>query len=209
MRQLNGVYSQYFNRCHRRVGHVFQGRYKAILVQKESYLLELSRYIVLNPVRAGMVKVAGDWPWSSYQSTTGQVEHPLWLDIDWILAAFEAGRHKAMDKYRDFVSEGADKTPPWENLKNQIYLGDESFVDDMQCKMAVDASLDEVPSGQKRPVTKPLDCYLSSFESRDQAIYSAYQRGSHTMKEIGDYYGLHYSSVSKIVKHYKNSQFKT
>jgi REP element-mobilizing transposase RayT len=65
MRQLNGVYTQRFNRTHGRVGHVFQGRFKGILVQKESYLLELARYIVLNPVRAGMVPFAQDWPWSS------------------------------------------------------------------------------------------------------------------------------------------------
>ena len=69
MRQLNGVYTQRFNRKHRRVGHVFQGRYKAVLVQKEAYLLELVRYIVLNPVRAHMVKAAKDWPWSSYRAT--------------------------------------------------------------------------------------------------------------------------------------------
>ena len=74
MRQLNGVYTQAFNRGHARVGHVFQGRYKAILVQKESYLLELARYIVLNPVRARMVRSAKDWPWSSYRSTAGQSE---------------------------------------------------------------------------------------------------------------------------------------
>ena len=66
MRQLNGVYTQIVNRAHGRVGHVFQGRYKAILVDKESYLLELARYVVLNPVRAGMVDNVADWPWSSY-----------------------------------------------------------------------------------------------------------------------------------------------
>lgn len=72
MRQLNGVYTQYGNRRHGRVGHLFQGRYKAILVQKESYLLEVSRYIVLNPVRARMVRSAGDWAWSSYRATAGR-----------------------------------------------------------------------------------------------------------------------------------------
>ena len=67
MRQLNGVYTQYVNRTHARVGHLFQGRYKAILIEKDSYLLELARYIVLNPVRAGMVRAPGAWAWSSYQ----------------------------------------------------------------------------------------------------------------------------------------------
>ena len=71
MRQLNGVYTQRFNRCHNRVGHLYQGRYKAILVQKETYLLELSRYIVLNPVRARMVNAPQEWPWSNYRATIG------------------------------------------------------------------------------------------------------------------------------------------
>ena len=61
MRQLNGVYTQYFNRKHHRVGHIFQGRYKSILIEKESYLLEVSRYVVLNPVRAKAVKKPEDW----------------------------------------------------------------------------------------------------------------------------------------------------
>ncbi len=76
MRQLNGLYTQRFNREHGRVGHVFQGRYKAILVQKDSYLLELARYVVLNPVRAGMVRSAKEWPWSSYRAMVGQAPVP-------------------------------------------------------------------------------------------------------------------------------------
>ena len=83
-RQLNGVYTQRFNRRHRRVGHLLQGRYKAILVERDSYLLELCRYIVLNPVRAGTVRRAGDYRWSSYRATagvrggkTGGIEHRL------------------------------------------------------------------------------------------------------------------------------------
>ena len=68
MRQLNGVFTQWSNRRHRRTGHLFQGRFKAILVDADSYLLELTRYVVLNPVRAGHGGVPGDWPWSSYRA---------------------------------------------------------------------------------------------------------------------------------------------
>src|ERR671924_2148265 len=78
MRQLNGVYTQRFNRQHGRVGHVFQGRYKAIIVQKESYLVELARYVVLNPVRARMVRSLAEWPWSSYRATAGLCDAPFW-----------------------------------------------------------------------------------------------------------------------------------
>jgi putative transposase len=76
MRQLNGIYTQTFNRAHNRVGHVFRGRYKSILTEKHTYLLKLARYIVLNPVRAKMVPLATDWPWSSYLSTAGQSKGP-------------------------------------------------------------------------------------------------------------------------------------
>ena len=88
MRQLNGVYTQLFNRVHNRVGHVFQGRYKAIHVEKDDYLQELCRYVVLNPVRAGMVRSAREWKWSSYRATAGQVEVPTFLEVDWILGCF-------------------------------------------------------------------------------------------------------------------------
>jgi REP element-mobilizing transposase RayT len=93
MRQLNGVYTQSYNRIHNRVGHVFQGRFKVILVDKETYLLELARYIVLNPVRAGMVRAAKDWPWSSYRATTGQVLGLDCVNTDGLLAAF--GKRKS------------------------------------------------------------------------------------------------------------------
>ena len=86
MRQLNGVYTQRFNRTHARVGHVFQGRFKAILVHKDSYLLELARYVVLNPLRAKIVRRLERWPWSSYPATCGQAAKPDWLHVDFVLA---------------------------------------------------------------------------------------------------------------------------
>lgn len=94
---MNGVYTQRFNRKHGRVGHVFQGRYKAIIVQKESYLLELVRYIVLNPVRAQVVCSAKDWRWSNYKGTAGLVPAPEWLKMDWGLSAFSGRGTQAFE----------------------------------------------------------------------------------------------------------------
>jgi REP element-mobilizing transposase RayT len=88
MRQLNGVYTQAFNRRHQRVGHLFQGRFKAILVQKETHLLELCRYVVLNPVRAKLVTRPRQWAWSSYRVTGGEGPSPEWLTTAWVLAQF-------------------------------------------------------------------------------------------------------------------------
>ena len=113
MRQLNGVWSQQFNRRHGRVGHVFQGRFKAIMVQRESYLLELARYVVLNPVRAGMVNAAQDYPWSSYAATVcaesarrlngSDDDGPPWFIRDELLAHFSPRRAQAEAAYVDFV----------------------------------------------------------------------------------------------------------
>lgn len=106
MRQLNGVYTQTVNRRHRRVGHVFQGRYKAILVERDSYLLELSRYVVLNPVRAAMVKHARQWPWSSYRAIVGEASPPPWLNTAWLLGHFGTQRSRQIAGYVEFVQQG-------------------------------------------------------------------------------------------------------
>jgi len=199
MRQLNGVYTQRFNAKHRRVGHVFQGRYKAIIVQKETYLLELARYIVLNPVRARMVRSAKDWPWSSYRASAGQADCPAWLMTDWILSAFSTQRGAAVEAYRAFVAEGKDQPAPWEKLKNPICLGTDEFVQKMLSKKPASGDLSEVPMGQRRAMAKPLEHYEAHSGSRDEAIARAYASGGHGMKEIGNHFGLHYSRVSRII----------
>jgi len=109
MRQLNGVYTQRFNRSHQRVGHIFQGRYKSILVERDSYLLELSRYVVLNPVRARMVDDVKAWAWSSYRATSGLIPCPSWLSRDWLLSQFGNSKPKAAKAYIAFVNEGVKK----------------------------------------------------------------------------------------------------
>jgi REP element-mobilizing transposase RayT len=209
MRQLNGVYTQRFNRTHGRVGHVFQGRFKGILVQKESYLLELARYIVLNPVRAGMVPFAQDWPWSSYLATVGLVDKPDWLATDWLLSAFSAARPKAIERYTAFVAQGAGQAGPWEQLRGQIYLGSDEFVQEMQRRMSPDMRLSEVPGVQKRQPAKPLSLYQETFADRDTAIYHAYLSGGYSLKQIGEHFGLHYSRVSRIVNQRAGAKSKT
>jgi len=204
MRQLNGLYTQTYNRSHGRVGHVFQGRYKAILVEKESYLLELSRYIVLNPVRAGMVRSVRDWPWSSYRATIGQVKGSKCLNVDWLLGTFGKRKSDAVKRYKIFVSEGKGQPSPWLMLRNQVYLGSEQFVEKMQSLLNGDRELSEVPASQRRPVPKALGDYEASSHDRNTAITNAYRSGGYTLKEIGNHFGLHYSTVSGIIKNQKS-----
>ena len=110
MRQLNGVYTQLFNKWHGRTGHLFQGRYKAILIQKDSHLLEVCRYVVLNRVRAKMIERPEDWKWSSYLATAGKAKphpHPS-LTTDWVLGQFNRKRGKAEQEYRQFEGNFGD-----------------------------------------------------------------------------------------------------
>lgn len=147
MRRLNGVYTQAFNRRHTRVGHVLQGRYKSIIVDRDSYLLELARYIVLNPVRAKMVKRVGDWPWSSYRATLGEAARPSWLASDYLIEQF--GR-RGRSAYRDFVTAGIGQASVWEGLRGQIWLGSEAFLKRMQGH-ADRRPTANVPSVQRAP----------------------------------------------------------
>ncbi len=204
MRQLNGVYTQSYNRAQRRVGHVFQGRYKAILVDKNSYLLELARYIVLNPVRARMVRSAREWPWSSYRATVGQKPKPKWLNTEWLLAGFGRRKSKAIDAYKRFVSEGKGQPSPWEQLRNQIFLGDEKFVETMQDLIDGDKELSEIPSSQRMAIPRELSYYAKKYKTRNEAIRAAYTSGGYNLKEVGDYFELHYSTVSGIIKNHKS-----
>lgn len=200
MKYINGVYTQQFNKRHKRVGHVFQGRFKSILVESEAYLLELARYVVLNPVRANMVRSAKDWPWSSYRATAGMKEpHPC-LETDWVLANFGKQKKRSQEKYRAFVQEGRGQPSPWGSLKNQIYLGSDQFVEDMQCKMHPDQSLRDIPKLQKLAPPKPLAFYETTIKDRNMAMATAYLSGHYTLQVVGEHFGVSYATVSRAVK---------
>lgn len=159
MRHLNGVYTQAFNRRHERVGHLFQGRFKGILVEKESHLLELLRYVVLNPVRAGLVRSARDWPWSSYRATAGEAPAPAWLETAWSLAQFGgAATTGARERYRQYVSEGRDvPADPWNGLRGQVYLGSDAFVEGARGHAARCTREPEIPRTQREAAVPAID----------------------------------------------------
>jgi putative transposase len=186
MQLLNGIYTQKFNRLHRCVGHVFQGRFKGILVQKDNYLLELSRYIVLNPVRAKMVISVADWAWSSYLATIHPNLKPSWLSTDYVLSLFSDNALAATKKYQEFVSEGIMDNGPWDHLKNQIYLGTDDFVQEMLNKVESEKSLLGIPKIQYTP----NDCTIEEFEknspNRNECMRLAYESGRFTLSEIGN-----------------------
>ncbi|KAA0255815.1 transposase [Acidobacteria bacterium ACD] len=158
MAYLNGVYTQFFNRRHGRVGHLFQGRFKAVLVEKESHLLELVRYAVLNPVRAGVCATAAAWPWSSFGATAGLVRPPGWLDLAWTLAQFAHDEREARRKYRAFVADGLrGEYRPWGEVRSQIYLGSEDFAARWSGVASGRSLSPGIPRAQREPVRPSVD----------------------------------------------------
>ena len=151
-----------------------------------------------------MVRTAKDWPWSSYKSTAGFTQlHPA-LTTDWILGNFGKQRKKAQDGYKAFVREGKNQPSPWEYLKNQIYLGSDKFVEDMQCKLDPDQSLEGMPKPQKMSLPKPLRYYEKKYIQRDEAMAIGYRSGHYTLQQVGEYFGKSTATVSRAVKEYES-----
>lgn len=204
MRQLNGLYTQKFNRRHHESGHLFQGRYKAILVQKDSHLLELTRYVVLNPVRARMVMRPEDWAWSSYNAMTNAEIERRWLDVDWTLGQFGENRAKAIAAYRQFVMAGKGLPDPKEQVRHQMFLGNDVFIAEHQQATEKPEKLCEVSKAHKRSVALTLSDYQRGYSQRDEAMAKAYLSGAYTMAEIGQHFKVHYMTVSRAVKKHED-----
>ncbi len=203
MQLLNGTYTQGFNRRHRRVGHVLQGRFKAILVERESHLLELARYVVLNPVRAGAVKHPRTYPWSSYRATAGEETAADFLTVEWILSQFDADLSRARAAYRRFVEEGRG-VPIWEDVKGGILLGTEQFVERMGPLLRQVGPDAEIRKRERFADQQALDDVFSGVGSdrqlRDKRIHEAVMKHGYTLTALSKHVGLHPSTLSRIVK---------
>jgi REP element-mobilizing transposase RayT len=205
MRQLNGVYAQHFNRRHQLVGHLFQGRYHAILVQKEAYLLELARYLVLNPVRANMVQSPAEWPWSSYAYMLGNKEPPEWLDTDSILSRFSSIRIKAVQAYIEFVAAGSGLGSPLLSVSHQLLLGDAEFVERYR-EWATDVPLSGLSKTQRRLAALTLEEYKQRYPDRDEAMARARFSTVFTMAQIAEFFKVSVRTVSRAVEKFERER---
>jgi putative transposase len=217
MKDLDGDFAQRINRSHGRTGHLFQGRFKSILVQRETHLLRLVRYIVLNPVRAKMVASAGEWEWSNYRATAGISPAPPWLETSWTLSQFHpSDRADAQARYRQFVAEGAGVTTNiWEELRCGLYLGTEAFAARLQSLAAPRANETDFPRRHRNPWQPELATLVGAFDdllalplhirsdrtidARKLFAWMARNRCGSPVTEIAPLLGVTPSGASKLI----------
>lgn len=221
MGRLNMTYSQWFNRRHGRAGHLFQGRYRAILAEKDSHLLELARHVVFNPVRAGHVGFAHQWRWSSFRATAlGDDRDKPWLHSGDILDLMGGGE-KAHGDYAAYVAGGMDAPPPWRALKGGLFMGGEDFCRDMAARLRAapggkvpqssypdrpDAA--EVRAAVARAASLPPDKVLDRKDAREAFHATAYllRRACNLpLKEVAAMAGVSPGRISQIQRAVEDS----
>lgn len=184
---------------------MFQGGYKAILIQKDSHLLEVCRYAVLNPVRAKMVEMPEEYAWSSYLATAGRAKHHPCLTTGWVLGQFSGKRGKAEMEYRKFVHLGIGQKTIWTEVRGQALLGEADFIDKLTDHLKKHKDVPEIPKSQRyatRPALGKLfgEGRRSGGTERRKRVLQAVEKYGYRQKEIADHLGLHYSLISRIMK---------
>jgi len=210
MRHLGGVYTQHHNRRHGSQGALFQGRFKAVLVDRERHLLDACRYVELAPQRHGLSHGQAPWPWSSLPAHTGLLPTPAWLESDGLWRYVmgrelqgPADRRKAAERYgRLLASEPGFEL--WAGrLRQQIFLGDEAFARACLAQAArAERSVKATRAGKRARATSMQDWLLQS-DSREQALYRAHTEGGLTMSAMARTLDLSVSRVSRIVASYE------
>lgn len=204
MRHVNGVYTQGHNRRHGSQGHLFQGRFKAVLVDRERLLLDVCRYVELGALRDGLARLVERWPWSSYAAHVGAQEAPAWLEVDGLLGFVlgrplqgAADRRRAAQRYEKLL-QSEPGLNIWQHLRQQVFLGDASFATAQRAMLAPRAR----PS-QARP--RSWQDWLKDSRSREEALYRAHTEGGLSMTGLAHELQLSVSRVSRLIAGHERS----
>jgi REP-associated tyrosine transposase len=204
MRFVNGVYAQASNRRHGRTGHLFEARFRSLVIQQELYLKRVVRYVVLNPVRAHLVTEAAAWPWSSYCATAGLRPAPGWLSLEWLDWAFAATtRVEAFERYRSYVN---DPTARKSRIDTRtLAIGRRKFRERLAQAVAGVRELDRpLPPGYRAVARPDLSELLAGVDSKDsrlpRAVYAAHATHGYRQSDIARHLGLDPSRVSKMLR---------
>ncbi len=206
MRDLNGMYTQFFNETHQTTGHIYQGRYKAFVIEKGEYFFEAIRYTVLNPVRANMVKHAKEWPWSSYKVTAyGNKMYPF---VDQKLISKHFSRYSktenlSRERFRKFVQEGIDKDSPFKDARHGTILGSDRFMFEIWEQYVEKEEEPEVKLDERRiarPSLEEIFKEVKTMQERNDAIVFARMRCRYSITAIAKHLKMHRSTVSVLFK---------
>jgi REP element-mobilizing transposase RayT len=210
MKLLRGVYTQKFNRSYNRVGHIFQGRYGAIHVDRDSFLLPLIRYVELKPVKAGKVENPLDWHWSSCKGNSGLAPPQVWQNKEGVLSFFrseENGNLSPEHLYIAYVYAGiTEDVDLLDSVKQQIYLGDEDFIVSMQNKVLPHGKMDGISREQIRKPLGELAKYEEKYPILKEAMARAYLSGNYTQGEVARYFRVHRSTVARAVREFRGEE---
>lgn len=207
MRDLNGIYSQLYNVRHGVTGHILQGRFAAFLIERETYLFEVARYIVLNPVRAGMAKFPQEYEWSSYRATIGSAMKPIFLDVHNLLKNFGKDYANAHRTYQEFVFDGIGGKSPLKEAGRGRVLGSPQFISETWNR--VPDFFEEKPENAKeekllgRPTLEDIFCDCTKLEERNRAIDLAVNGCRYSNAEVARYLELSQTSISLIARNKK------
>lgn len=199
MKRLLGLYTVRFNRMHNRLGHLFQGRYKALLVDKDTYFLELSRYIHLNPVKAKLCRDPQDYRWSSMRYFLNG-KAPEWLHRNFTLKSF-----RSRFDYRQFVMDGTNQTiNPLNKAVGGLILGSEDFLEKLKSRIQKKSPTEF--RGKKELFRKPEEEVMKHVQGEDRkvAIYCLWKYGRTTQRQIGERFQISHSGVSAVVRRFES-----
>lgn len=212
---INGAYTTYFNIKRSRSGHLFQGRFKGILVDKDEYCKELSRYIHLNPVRVGMVKAPLEYPWSSYRYFVGRDKKPKWLTTEFVLGDFGGEGRRGFRKYREYVEGGQDEEldNPLKKVIASTFLGDKEFIERIKLEYLGKKEIDrrDLPALKKILIGPSLELIEKAVIKgvgrgdllfKKICIYLSYQHSGLNLREIGEYFGMQRSAISQLSRRF-------
>jgi REP element-mobilizing transposase RayT len=204
MRHLNSRYAQRFNYRYRSCGPVLQGRYHAVLIEHQSQLLEVARYVVLNPVRARLVRSEAEWQWSSHHYLLGRLPAPSWLMSKWLLAQFGRTLPRARAAYIRFVEQGRGRPDPLAGARSELILG------------RAPGEVEIAPSNlrgttkiARRALAASLSEYAAKYPERNEAMARAYRSTAYSMREIGEFFGVSEKTVSRAVREWEAMAGKT
>ena len=200
MCNLNSNFAQKSNKKNKRVGHVFQGRYKSILVEEKKYLGELLRYITLNPVRANLVKSVEDWRWSSHGEIVGKMRE-MYTHTKNTLSVFHDDTIEARRLYKEYIDQKYNKKKFGKNLKRKIIIGSKQFINEVVKKYPIDNSKEVIKKQRMigRPNLKEIFKNSTSYNERNFLIKIAFKKYGYTQAEIAKHLKMHYTSISRII----------